>query len=55
MGGLLGGVGFIGVGRFRIFGGGGGGFIGVGRFRIFGGARFSIFGGQGGAKFPAGT
>ena len=35
-------------------------FIGVGRFRILGGARFRILGGgggggQGGAKFPAGT
>ena len=31
-------------------------FIGVGRFRILvGGPRFRILGGQGGAKFPAGT
>ena len=32
--------------------------IGVGRFRILGGPRFRILGGgggQGGAKFPAGT
>ena len=31
-------------------------YIGVGRFRILGGPRFRILGGgQGGAKFPAGT
>ena len=37
----------IGVGRFRILGGGGGG----GR----GGQGLEYWGGQGGAKFPAGT
>ena len=35
----------IGVGRFRILGGGGGG----------GGQGLEFWGGQGGAKFPAGT
>ena len=38
---------FIGVGRFRIFGGA--------RFRILGGPRFRILEGPRGAKFPAGT
>ena len=40
-------LGIIGVGRFRILGGGGGGGRGP-RLRILGG-------GQGGAQFPAGT
>ena len=29
--------------------------IGVGRFRILGGQGLEYWGGQGGAKFPAGT
>ena len=29
--------------------------IGVGRFRILGGQGLEFWGGQGGAKFPAGT
>ena len=50
----------IGVGRFRILGGGGGGGGGGGRggqgLEYWGGPRFRILGGaRGGGKFPAGT
>ena len=45
---------YIGVGGFRILGGGGGG---GSRFRILGGGGqgLEFLGGKGGAKFPAGT